>query len=758
MIHLEKLGFLLLIAIGALLYAAVRGNPHLRRARDWMQTHLWSFIVLLASCFTIVIAIVVIAIYASADVNFVEHPLIRNLNTPIFVKIPLALLCGALFVELASVVKKPEFTPLYLSVRAVPFVFFFTIGFFSYELQQSFQFLTRIEAAGVTLDFNAASAQETQSLLNDPSQGGVSDARTAFQLGISLLPEAFGPVNGDYKRVSEWCDKFDALECGHLRATLRDLEKVRTALQTTSDVGTLIALEKQRQNLQTQAEAARAARQRLDELFASTQRYLEILEPLQQCLAGIYVNTFPNGSPIQDELSEFATIASIDYPRTPAAVALLAPDPNRKSLDSAKAAYSSPPGSADHAMAPERPTYSFAPGSNRDFHFYLLELREKLVRFGDYVQQYNSPGSDPTALCQNLRQTLSNRDIDELVEVRQQLAKLNEGVAAPPEPAATGSRTEEPAGNASQSDNEPVLLRRKFSLPYESIFEASIVAASGYPEEAARHLAREYKQLTSTAHEQHFGIATNDFVDFLLQVRMLSPMEAIFAYSRNRTEQVNYAEALVDRVEIQLQKIKPFPDGKRSGFVELCGAGQLIEDSPEMDQVMRGEVESYFRNITHFYLRSYARLLESVAFDPGVFTRPERFSKFTRVAEDLGRLASVDSTALNDCIGKTFRTSGIDEETVTRIIELLRFDLLAAYGFILARQADQREIDPEIAPHIDRSYKMGATCKAQHVLLNAWRLRRISADGAAETTYTEKTYKIRSILEQINRSGVNCLS
>ncbi|MPZ09232.1 MAG: hypothetical protein GEU89_03350 [Kiloniellaceae bacterium] len=102
MIHLEKLGFLLLITVGALIYAAVRGNPHLKRARAWAEFHLVSFVAILLVCLASILFIVIVAIYATVDADFAELPVVRQMNTPIFVKIPLGLLCGALFVELAA--------------------------------------------------------------------------------------------------------------------------------------------------------------------------------------------------------------------------------------------------------------------------------------------------------------------------------------------------------------------------------------------------------------------------------------------------------------------------------------------------------------------------------------------------------------------------------------------------------------------------------------------------------------------------------
>lgn len=101
------------------------------------------------------------------------------------------------------------------------------------------------------------------------------------------------------------------------------------------------------------------------------------------------------------------------------------------------------------------------------------------------------------------------------------------------------------------------------------------------------------------------------------------------------------------------------------------------------------------------------------------------------------------------------------QDLVSQVVEQLRFDTLAAQGLVLARQADQREIDPEIAPHIDQTFKKDTTCEAQRVLLKAWRIRRVAEPkngDAPETAYAEKIYKIRRILEQINRSGVECFT
>lgn len=691
MIHLEKLGFLLLISIGALIYAAVRGNPHLRRARDWAHTRLWSFVTLLVVCVATVILIVAVAIYASTDVNFTERSIVRSINTPIFVKIPLALLCGALFVELAAVVKKPEFTPLYLSVRAVPFVFFFSIGFFSYELQQVLRTLTRVEAAGVTLDFTSSSREQPQSLVSvgNSSNGAGDNIRTPFQLGISMLPEVFSRIASDHSRLRRWCNKHDALSCGHLTGT---------------------------DGVPPGGAEPEGSEQALEISFKTSQRYLDALDPLAACLSGLYVEFFPNGSPIQDELSEFAASYSVG-PTLPG-LFLIKEEPLTNG--SAEALAPMAAGLQDTAPREAERDTSFVPA--------LTTLRENLVRFANYASQYTSIERyhryrDSAFLCRRLRSKLKDEVIATLSTLRLEL------------------------------DNPT------FSLPYKSIFEAAMISASGYPEEAAQHLEREYELFMSDESRRYFGIAKGDFSEFLLQVRLLSPLEGIFAYTRNTDAQVKYAEILVARVEDQFHKLKAFPAEKPSQFVAHCAAGRLIQPNDRTDQRQRDEMEGYFRYFIYFYLQSYLRLLEAAAFDPGVFTKPERFNRFARVAEDLGSLAAEDSSALEGCLGEMLRAQGASQETVARIIEQLRFDTLAAQGFILARQADQREIDPEIAPHIDQSFKQETTCEAQRILLNAWRIRRVAAPGNGESpdsAYAEKTHKIRRILEQINRSPVDC--
>ena len=723
MIHLEKLGFLLLISIGALIYAAVRGNPHLRRARDWAHTRLWSFVTLLVVCVATVILIVAVAIYASTDVNFTEHSIVRSINTPIFVKIPLALLCGALFVELAAVVKKPEFTPLYLSVRAVPFVFFFSIGFFSYELQQVLRTLTRVEAAGVTLDFTSSSREQPQSLVSvgNGSNGAGDNIRTPFQLGISMLPEVFNKIASDHSRLQHWCNKHDALSCGNLaRARSELIELTEDEQSTGAEVGEA-ASEVRRARFEAAKkleQQALSAEQRNEKSFATSKLYLQSLSPLADCLHGTYAAYFPNGSPIQDELSEFAASYSVEPIRF---------DPSE---------YKGPPrvdetphtANADTSAAYGTSTEDEVRKDETRFVPALTTLRENLIRFGNYARQYANIEkykklSDAADLC---RERLSELD-DSVIR---QLSKLR-------------LKLEDP----------------KYSLPYKSILEAAIISASGYPEEAAQHLEREYDLFMSEESREHFGIARGDFSEFLLQVRLLSPLEGIFAYTRNTDAQVKYAEILVARVEDQFRKLKAFPTEKPSQFVAHCAAGRLIEPNERIDTEQRNEMEHYFRYFVYFYLQSYLRLLEAAAFDPGVFTKPERFNRFARVAQDLGSLAAEDSSALEGCLGKTLRAQGASQEAVARIIEQLRFDTLAAQGFILARQADQREIDPEIAPHIDQSFKQETTCEAQRILLSAWRIRRVAAPGNGESpdsAYAEKTYKIRRILEQINRSPVDC--
>lgn len=771
MIHLEKLGFLLLIVIGAVVYAAGRDNPHLRRAREWALSQLWFMIALLLVCAALVVGMVLVAIAASTDVAFAERALVRHLNTPIFVKIPLALLCGALLVELASVVRRQQSTPLYLAVRAVPFAFFFIIGFFSYELQQTFRYLTRVEAVGITLDFTTASSEQPQSLLQDPTLGGLRNADTPFQLGIDLLPEAFDRVTADHSRVSDWCNAFDALDCGNLRRLQTSLDQVEEHLDVERDTEKLRALEATRAKLQQEVEAAKASANHLDLLFQATAEYMQRLQPLRRCLEGVYVGYFPNGSPIQDELSEFAAIAAVDYPGDSSGKLASKRKIVPRELKSGEVGVAWPEDAAQPADPAAADSHFGNPSRDSPLRRHLVELRGKLVRFGHYVEQYSTAptrglelrpeqhGANSTKECRELEHSLSDDKIERLVATRDKLKQLR--AAAPATPADNRKQTEGAVDSGAASGPVPSPAFRRHSLPHESIFEAAIIAASGYPEEAARHLVREYDQLSALHEQSLFGIAKNDFAEFLLQVRLLSPLEAIFAYVRNSAEQVHYAETLVDRVEIQLQRLKPFPGGKRSGFVEYCAANPLVVNNGRASRKTRDEVEDYFRRLTHSYLQSYARLLEAAAFDPSVFNHFDRFSKFRRVADDLAALADNDSTALDDCIGRTYREAGFDDRAVDQMMELLRFDLLTAYGFVLAREADQREIDPEIAPHIDRSAKREATCRAQHVLLRAWRMRGIAApEGGdpADTPYPSKIHKIRRVLEDINHSGIDCVT
>jgi len=723
MIHLEKLGFLLLILIGALIYAAVRGNPHLRRARDWAHTRLWSFITLLIVCITTVVVIVAIAIYASTDIDFTERSIVRSLNTPIFVKIPLALLCGALFVELASVVKKPEFTPLYLAVRAVPFVFFFTIGFFSYELQQVLRTLTRFEAAGVTLDFNSTTREQPQSLVSVGGAGNGADGniRTPFQLGISMLPEVFSKIKSDHERLQSWCNKNDALACGDLAKARAEMKGLKEANKSTEgNAGETQSQLDRLAEMKKREELAMKAVQRIEKSFATSKKYLTSLSPLADCLHEAYAAYFPNGSPIQDELSEFAASYSVEPtpPRFDPQVVKGEP-PGDETAKTVKAAIYADPGPAAENEARKDET-RFVPA--------LTTLRENLIRFANYASQYATIEkykhfSDSASRC---RKRLS--ELDDSVILRLSRLRLE---------------LEDP----------------KYSLPYKSILEAAMISASGYPEEAAQHLEREYDLFMSEKSREHFGIVEGDFSDFLMQVRLLSPLEGIFAYTRNTDAQVKYAQILVTRVEDQFRKLKSFPADKPSEFVAYCAAGRLIQPNDRISQVERDEMEGYFRYFIYFYLQSYMRLLEAAAFDPGVFTKPERFDHYARVANDLGSLAAKDSSTLDGCLGEMLRAYGATQDEISVTIAQLRFDTLAAHGFILARQADQREIDPEIAPHIDQSFKTGTTCEAQRVLLNAWRIRRIAQPSngeSPESGYSEKVYKIRRILEQINRSPVDC--
>ncbi|MEQ9608582.1 MAG: hypothetical protein RLN99_13055 [Kiloniellaceae bacterium] len=712
MIHLEKLGFLLLIAIGALIYVAVRGNPHLRRAREVMQSRLWPFMAVLVGCIVTVLSIVAIAIFASADLDFAERSVIRELNTPISVKIPLALLCGALFVELTSVVKKDQTPPLYLAVRAVPFVFFFTIGFFSYELQHVLRAMTRIEAAGITLDFNVASREQPQSLTSVVgNDAGTTNIRTPFQLGVKMLPEAFDRVIRDRDKLLHWCNQHEALKCGNL-------ESIRAAL---NDLGTTESPDRdQLARLRAEEQGALEAKDRLHKDFDTSVAYLEKLSPLARCLDKTYLAFFPNGSPIQDELSEFAASYSAD---------LVLFDP--------KAAKGEPGVDSSHAEPASAPTpVKFEPDENArestedetSFSPALRTLRENLIRFGHYASQYADITkyeelSVAANQCIELRRTLDRDAIRELASLR--------------------ARLENPT----------------YSLPYKSILEAAIIAASGYPEEAGKHLEREYDLFMTKESQGYFGIGRGDFSEFVLAVRLLSPLEGIFGYTRNTDAQVKYARMLVTRVEDQFRKFKAFPADRPSEFVAHCSENGLIQDDAQIREGLRDEIEDYFRFYIYSYLQTYTRLLEAAAFDPGVFTKEERFNHFTRVAQDLGKLSTDTSSALEGCLGPVLRKLTKSESEVARTIEQLRFDTLAAQGFILARQADQREIDPEIAPHIDQSFKEETTCEAQKILLKAWRIRRVaeSRDGeTADAAYSERVLKIRRILEQINRSSVEC--
>ncbi|WP_340119835.1 hypothetical protein [Pelagibius sp. 7325] len=715
MIHLEKLGFLLLIAIGSLIYAAVRGNPHLRRARELIQTRVWPFIAVLAGCVVTVLSVVAIAIFASADLDFADRSIIRELNTPISVKIPLALLCGALFVELTSVVKKDQTPPLYLAVRAVPFVFFFTIGFFSYELQHVLRAMTRIEAAGITLDFNIASREQPQSLTSVVgNDAGTTNIRTPFQLGVRMLPEAFDRVTRDRDKLLHWCDQHEALKCGELKRIRAALNDLATTESADGDRLALLRVEEQR---------ALEAKDRLHKDFATSVAYLEKLSPLEHCLDRTYVAFFPNGSPIQDELSEFAASYSAD---------LVLFDP--------KAAKGDPAVDSGHAAPANGPTpVTFEPDENAreptedeedetSFSPALRTLRENLIRFGHYASQY----ADITKYeeltvaanqCIELRRTLDRDTIRELASLR--------------------ARLENPT----------------YSLPYKSILEAAIIAASGYPEEAGQHLEREYDLFMTEESQGYFGISRGDFSEFVLAVRLLSPLEGIFGYTRNTDAQVKYARMLVTRVEDQFRKFKAFPADRPSEFVAHCSENGLIRDDALVSAGLHEEIEDYFRFYIYSYLQTYTRLLEAAAFDPGVFTKEERFNHFTRVAQDLGKLSTDTSSALEGCLGPVLRKLTKSESEVARRIEQLRFDTLAAQGFILARQADQREIDPEIAPHIDQTFKEETTCEAQKILLKAWRIRRVAESRDGETpdaAYSERVLKIRRILEQINRSSVEC--
>ncbi|GAB4394566.1 MAG: hypothetical protein Tsb0032_20900 [Kiloniellaceae bacterium] len=756
MIHLEKLAFLLLIAAGALIYVTARKlvkrkGSFLEKGSDWLENHLSLFLLILFTC------VLGVSLFAALDVKFPERPVVRHLNTPFFVKVPLALLCGALFIELALAVKKTEFTALYLAIRAVPFVFFFTIGFFSYELQQTLRYLTRIEAGGITLDFASGTSSEAQPLIPSESNPGGGDIRTAFQLGISLLPEAFGRLAKDSERI-KWCDLHPALNCGGKLPGEED-NRTKTDAELANEQG----------------------RAHLENLYTSTQVFLDAIEPLQKCLSDVYVKFFPNGSPIQEELSDFAVAVSIDYikeededPSIENSVAQ-----RKQAVDTSSVTIDGqiePVGTftlTDHQGLRDFPPE--LPLDQASIQPYLKQLGRQLRRFGRYANQYKLPDDLATqaetvqealATCRTLRTEKGRFSVREIGSARSRMNAIN--VAA---------RTDYAKHQKAQNTNwkpawEPpnaMGLRKEpkdFSLPYMSILEAAIIASSGYPEEAARHMVREYTQLTSAEHQQQFGIKRGGFSEFLLQVRLLSPLEQIFAYSNNKAEQIHYAEALVSRVDDQLKKIEPFKDGKRSNFISYCAAHRLFPPGAKGDGIpneeTRQQIETYFRSMTYVYLRSYARLLEAVATDPRSLTWSDaRFNRYARVAEDLGELASDNPSALSGCLSEVLRASVNDSEAASQAIELLRYDLLAAYGFILARQADQREIDPEIAPNIDRSFKQGTTCKAQRILLEAWRLRHVAerqGGGSQDSVYAEKAFKIRRILEQINRSGVDCFT
>src|SRR5690606_33680667 len=124
------------------------------------------------------------------------------------------------------------------------------------------------------------------------------------------------------------------------------------------------------------------------------------------------------------------------------------------------------------------------------------------------------------------------------------------------------------------------------------------------------------------------------------------------------------------------------------------------DELPEEKASIRDNMEIYCRGQINFYIQTYTRLLHAAAFNEKSFENEGAlFDALLRVSHDLVGLAGESSAAIEGCLTPFFISEEVksekpqDPEPVRGIIDRIRFDILAAHGFMLARQADFREID-----------------------------------------------------------------
>lgn len=685
MFYLEKLIFLLLMFVGGALYIGLREDI----TRDKIQAFLQKRVRALG--FVLLAIVLILALYGEFSGGYYENRFAAHLNHSIYVKIPLALLCGALVIEFVLLAKDATMTGVSLALRSVPFVVLFLTGFFLEDLRGGFRQLTRIEAAGVVLDLSRPPETPTEKkLIQTTTDQETEELRTPFQLGLSILQEAVDKLGKDKSRITSWCNRHPALSC--------DAPGAPTSKQNAETNGDKIGT----QDLDTKSPISPSLKEALDEATG----YMAWVKPFQVCLSNKYVEYFPNGLPIQDELSEFAASYTADFPA-----------------------------SGDKTEA------------NAQLVGYETErnnLLGKLDQFSRYVEQYdNNDKTETAAKCKT-------NDIKRAINYLQADEQKN---------------SKKPALN---DESE----KRHFNLPHNSILEASMIAASGYPFEAARHLEREYNRFTSKKSRRHFGIKEGDFHDFILRLRMLSPLEGLFGYLQDRENQVHYAQIAVRQMEMQFNNLaahisedaKTFSPEHPSDFVKRCGNGPLVRavditplpgeemEQPER-QALAQELDEYFRTYTQSYLQTYARLLTAAAHDPNALDNDGTFDFLVRVSRDLATLADDSSASLISCLRPT------REGDIQDVLDKLRFDIIAAYSLLLARQWDRSQIDPDFALEVDFEFRSEKLCAVRREISKAWRLGKSKRKGTPLVDESDNVMvEIRQILKQINRIQPTCVS
>jgi hypothetical protein len=582
----------------------------------------------------------------------------------------------------------------------VPFMVFFVAAFFADELRRGYFNIARLEAGGVTLDFDIRKETTNVGFSYDDAGSPPTRFDTDFEFGVNLISLAVNSFESDYRRLA-YCGKNRLFNCDNF--FVKAYKNIEDDPLKIDPVGS----------------------------------YMADIRPFSDCLSAGYVKFFPAGLPIQPMLHNIAAAFTVPVGAAEAQVAASAGRRHYSELDDLVlslhnfTAYVARfeeadlrGGPANGRPAPEAIDKAAIDRACSLFTGLSPKFMESSTQSASaaWTNPYNYPALPPEGerTLEDVKSS-SGRDapsaedpgLQFIVDAEWRRSNSNQfgeafaswptsimrdiapkdgpSLARPP-----GSETlKQPVGDwlAEVRHKHRALREGATVLPHKPLLEAAIIASAGFPSEAATHLERERRRLERERRNK--GITEGTFPDFLLSTRILYPLEILYERVGLRDAQLDAGLQLLEEIGAFLSRAKPFTAGNFGEFVRWCGEQpsllEKVDGEGGFDEATADDVEVFLRTYVDLYFRQSLRSARALAESRDREGRSEIGDRMRRASADLVSLFRDAEPDIEKCLHPVYRKSPKSES----VIPQLRFETFAVHGLLTASLSEvaAREVD-----------------------------------------------------------------